>query len=226
MIDKIMPLWEQKLSNRKIAKLLGITHNTVAQHLGKAGLKSHTYNQKIQYSENGAICTKCGIEKALDEFQHGRKGQNYEYRFSYCKSCRVKQTRLNINNDLNKYLKDRFRYLRDRAYKTDIVFDLDVDYILMLYNYQKGLCVYTQNRLECRYGQGVTANSLSFDKIVPEKGYVKGNVLLCSYRANLIKSDQTIEELELWMPLWFNRLQEFREGLPLFRLGDPDGNDF
>lgn len=39
-------------------------------------------------------------------------------------------------------------------------------------------------------------NSPSVDRIVPSLGYVKGNVIVISYRANRIKNDATIDELE------------------------------
>lgn len=40
-------------------------------------------------------------------------------------------------------------------------------------------------------------NSPSLDKIIPEKGYIKGNVRVISQRANMLKSNATIEELKL-----------------------------
>ncbi|MBO6492492.1 MAG: hypothetical protein HVK27_04130 [Pelagibacteraceae bacterium] len=39
-------------------------------------------------------------------------------------------------------------------------------------------------------------NNPSLDRKKPEKGYVKGNAVWISYRANQIKNDSTIEELE------------------------------
>ena len=39
-------------------------------------------------------------------------------------------------------------------------------------------------------------NSASIDKIFPELGYVKGNVKIISHRANWLKQDSTIEQLE------------------------------
>jgi hypothetical protein len=44
---------------------------------------------------------------------------------------------------------------------------------------------------------GHHAGSPTLDRIDPSKGYVKGNVRVISYRANLLKSDATLEELEL-----------------------------
>jgi hypothetical protein len=37
-------------------------------------------------------------------------------------------------------------------------------------------------------------NSVSFDRIDNSKGYVKGNVIICSWRANRIKNDGTEDE--------------------------------
>lgn len=44
------------------------------------------------------------------------------------------------------------------------------------------------------YGER-TANSPSLDRIIPSKGYVKGNVIVISWRANRIKADATADEL-------------------------------
>lgn len=38
--------------------------------------------------------------------------------------------------------------------------------------------------------------SPSLDRINPKKGYVKGNVMVISWRANRLKSDATLEEIE------------------------------
>ena len=39
-------------------------------------------------------------------------------------------------------------------------------------------------------------NSPSLDRIIPEKGYVKGNVIVVSHKANSIKNNATIKDLE------------------------------
>jgi predicted nucleic acid-binding Zn ribbon protein len=46
-------------------------------------------------------------------------------------------------------------------------------------------------------GTGYHPDSPSVDRIDPKKGYVKGNVRVISSRANLLKNDATIEELQL-----------------------------
>jgi hypothetical protein len=47
-----------------------------------------------------------------------------------------------------------------------------------------------------RSKRGFAANSPSLDRIKPDKGYVKGNVQVISFKANRIKNDATIEEME------------------------------
>lgn len=39
-------------------------------------------------------------------------------------------------------------------------------------------------------------NSPSLDRLIPERGYVKGNVIVISHKANRIKSNATLDELE------------------------------
>lgn len=42
-----------------------------------------------------------------------------------------------------------------------------------------------------------TNNTPSLDRIIPELGYVKGNVEMISWRANRLKNDATLFELEM-----------------------------
>ena len=44
-------------------------------------------------------------------------------------------------------------------------------------------------------GRGGGDNSPSLDKIKPERGYVPGNIIVISNRANRLKSDASIKEL-------------------------------
>lgn len=41
-----------------------------------------------------------------------------------------------------------------------------------------------------------TDNTPSLDRLIPELGYVKGNVRVISWRANRLKNDATLDELE------------------------------
>lgn len=39
-------------------------------------------------------------------------------------------------------------------------------------------------------------DSYSIDRLIPELGYVKGNVVVISYKANTIKNNATVDDLE------------------------------
>ena len=45
-------------------------------------------------------------------------------------------------------------------------------------------------------GQGRMPESASLDRLDSSKGYIKGNVAVISWRANKLKSDATLEELQ------------------------------
>jgi len=50
--------------------------------------------------------------------------------------------------------------------------------------------------IEIQPKKGYHPNSPSLDKIIPEKGYIKGNVWVISNRANTLKNDATLQELK------------------------------
>ena len=60
--------------------------------------------------------------------------------------------------------------------------------------------------LELGRGEQVDG-SPTLDRIIPERGYVRGNVIVISWRANRLKSNATIEELSL-ISDFFTHLQK------------------
>ena len=84
-----------------------------------------------------------------------------------------------------------FQSARFRSKEQGLAFDLDLkDIVIPL------LCPLLATPIVCGEGT-MTASSPSLDRIHPEKGYVKGNIQVISYRANAIKQNASIEELEL-----------------------------
>ena len=68
--------------------------------------------------------------------------------------------------------------------------NLTVDYLEKLYYKQNKKCYYTGVTLE--FSVGVPhRNGLSLDRKNPKKGYVKGNVVWCSYFVNTMKGNLT-----------------------------------
>lgn len=85
------------------------------------------------------------------------------------------------------YALSRFIVLRSKAKKNGIDFDIEFEDLII-----PELCPVLQIPLDGHDRD----HQWSFDKIVPEKGYVKGNVKIISMRANRLKNNATIPDLE------------------------------
>jgi len=80
-----------------------------------------------------------------------------------------------------------------RAKAKGLDFDIEVSDIII-----PQLCPLLNIPIIHEVGKGHrNPNSPSLDRIKNHLGYVKGNILVVSWRANFLKSDSTIEELEL-----------------------------
>jgi len=81
---------------------------------------------------------------------------------------------------------------KSRAAKRGIPFDLKpTDFEI------PDICPVLQIPINCNVGNGGGANSPSLDRIIPERGYVSGNVVVISKRANSIKTDASWEEIQM-----------------------------
>ena len=133
-------------------------------------------------------CFQCKKEKVESEMAL-RQGQITDF----CKSCKS-------SNQSELYRRKRFHFpfntyldsLKGRAKKGNIPFDLTVEDIKSVWT---GVCPAFNVPLSWEHDK-TNESSSELDRIVPEKGYVKGNVRWISRRANRIKNDSTIEELE------------------------------
>lgn len=209
---EILKLHKLGLKNRDIARELSVHHNTVRYWLVKNGLKSNYFGQPIDMvDDNNARCRKCKNIKSLEEFQFGRKGKRYEYRFSYCNDCRRKQVYLNLNNNVDKFLSNSFNKLKLRSKKKNIPFSITKEEFIEQYHNQNGLCFYTDVEMVCEVGNNTQRNTMSVDKIIPQKGYCKGNVVFTTFRINTCKCDLELEEIKMWMPIWYDRIINFLE---------------
>jgi len=101
-----------------------------------------------------------------------------------------------VNQRYHQYGKGYFygwaNCIRRRAKVKGLPYDLDADFLMSI---MPERCPVLDIPLARRTGVGTTANSPTVDRIVPELGYVRGNVMIISKRANQIKSDASPEEI-------------------------------
>jgi hypothetical protein len=107
---------------------------------------------------------------------------------------RVKERR---KNDIRYRLNWLLQQARVRAKKKNLESDIDIDFLMSIYP-ADGKCPILGIELQFNTGNyaGSRWNSPSLDRIDNTKGYTKDNVHIISSRANIIKRDATLEELE------------------------------
>lgn len=158
------------------------------------------------------VCIKCGIEKSLDNFTLRKDTGKYR---SVCHECRRKEYK--ENKKINEQAKERARkyyiehkekqlqlrkqrYINNiskvlydsakrRAKMKNIPFNIEVSDIIIpqkcpIFGFD--LVIGTKDK----------QISPSLDRIIPEKGYVKGNIIVVSLKANTMKNNATIEEIK------------------------------
>ena len=86
-----------------------------------------------------------------------------------------------------------FSAAKNRAKTKGVPFDIDVSDIII-----PEFCPVLGLRLVSHIGRrGPMDDTPSLDRIRPEGGYVRGNIWVISSRANRMKNDATLGELEL-----------------------------
>lgn len=136
-------------------------------------------------TETERICGTCKIMKALQEFYKDIRA--YKERDYTCKECTKKRRASSDRLHPELYL---YRHAVKRAKKYGLPFNIQVEDIVI-----PDVCPILGIKLLKNEGQA-KASSPSLDRIIPKKGYTKGNVWVISYKANRLKSDATLEELK------------------------------
>lgn len=131
-------------------------------------------------------CTGCKIEKGPEEFPKDSRIRSGL--FSKCKKCHYQRISTYQRQNPEKTL---LSACKTRAKKRGLPFNLEVKDIII-----PEKCPMLGIKLESGRGRrGLFDSSPTVDRIIPEKGYVKGNIQVVSGRANTIKNNATADEL-------------------------------
>jgi hypothetical protein len=153
-------------------------------------------------------CNRCKVHKDQDEFDSGQLKckKCAEYCLTYYKENRDKEiarATKNINKDRKltnfkkrgMYRKNPIVYIlcgaKARAKEKGLPFNLTHEDIVIPVS-----CPVFGTLLEIGNGRA-HANSPSIDRIIPELGYVKGNIRIISHKANTMRSNATLEDLKI-----------------------------
>ena len=113
---------------------------------------------------------------------------------------KFKQHKLSSLDSNEKYIISKRGHLakylaqtRKRAKDKNIPFDLTLDYLDSISTEN---CPVFKTKFKWGRGNKLCANSPSLDRLKPELGYVKGNVVFISYLANAMKQNANSEQVE------------------------------
>lgn len=152
------------------------------------------------------ICYNCGVEFEKPDSEAKR---NIEVgRRNFCsRSCVGKTMIANISGEnKSKFIPTRtgdkysgFREFIRRVKNRNHNYDIDLEYLMELWNKQEGKCIYTGIQMILPHGvKRGTPFTASLDRIDSSIGYVKGNVQFTLTAINYMKNDMThTQALEL-----------------------------
>lgn len=124
------------------------------------------------------LCIKCKEVRLISEF-HKDKKLLYEVG-NVCKSCRTLKSKKDWSKVPIEYR--IYHRAKARAKKKGLEFNIEISDILIPI-----ICPILLTPID----------TPSIDRINSNKGYIKGNIQIISNRANMLKNNATIEELEL-----------------------------
>lgn len=117
----------------------------------------------------------------------------------YCETCPKGRDFGSWSLNYKKRLKRLCQMAKNRATVKELVFDIDGEYLISLWDDNQGCCALTGQEFDLtpwgEKGQ-VNPQAPSVDRIKPKLGYIKGNVRLITYHMNISLSDFGTEEFE------------------------------
>ena len=132
---------------------------------------NYTYGPSLLKKNKRHFCPQCRDNGITSNTKHGFAARNKK------------------GQQANEY--EMWKDARSRAKRHKIPFTIDPWDIIITEN-----CPVLSIPLIRQSGKGAPSdNSPTLDKIIPEKGYVKDNIVVVSYKANSMKRNATIEEV-------------------------------
>lgn len=147
-------------------------------------------------------CKGCSKFRSLEDFYVRADKKSFIER---CKECSASKAQKDKNFGRH-FFSLSLSSAKKRAAAKGLPFDLDSEYLNQ---------IFPRNRkcplLGIEMTPGVRGNNFSapsLDKIIPSKGYVKGNVWYISMRANMIKMDHKLEDMLEAVIAIYSKLKE------------------
>lgn len=183
--------------NRDFFKRLKLSNGKEAFHKICKSCEEKLYIAK-HWRDGKLLCTNCGEYKDPSCFGRHSDMKLRDYHNGICKECQIKRKKKiepakDESLKLKQVLNQRLLGAKERATKQCIDFNITLEYLLTLWNLQKGICAISGIPMTFERYNGRIPTNVSIDKIDRNKGYIKDNIQLVCMACNQIKSDWSEE---------------------------------
>lgn len=161
-------------------------------------------------------CYKCKEIKLVEEFSKNRS--TFDGYQKCCKECfsdydsvkrGYKKKSSNLKTELIIYLRNKTSFLERKSKQKNLAFDLTKDVLFELYQKQLGKCYYTN--LPIKHNIGCHQyDSISVERLDPNIGYIKTNIVLASFAINSFKGMMTETEFKEYLTIILPKLNEYK----------------
>jgi len=150
--------------------------------------RKREYQKAYRQTEKGKKYYKEYQKRYREEHPEAYIKASTKYREANREKCRDVSRRSKEKNFISNWNGKILSCIKTRCKKRGLPFNLEKEDIVV-----PEYCPVLGIKLEFK---GKRSHSPSVDKIIPEKGYVKGNIQVISMRANQLKNNASLEELK------------------------------
>lgn len=142
------------------------------------------------------MCIRCREAKPIDAFQKYGKTK----RKNTCLACESTLYEKRVGATYQSYLTKLYQQSKSKRVGTDVTFSITLDEIIALWEAQNGRCALSNVPMtHHKDGQGRKDFNASLDRVVPERGYIAGNVQLVCDRANTMRHTLSMDMFYWWI---------------------------
>jgi hypothetical protein len=179
----------------KVCKKCNNKHNRQLRS-GERVRVRNTEAERASWPAGMKRCSGCMELLSVDEF--GKHNITYDGLATKCRVCRKEYGKHHYNKWVRKNPEMRlWLSARSRAAQQSVPFTISVEDIVI-----PKVCPVLGIEIKTNEGKKGYYNAPSIDKFIPELGYTPENIQVISFRANWIKQNASLEEVEAlakWM---------------------------
>lgn len=142
------------------------------------------------------VCVRCKEAKPADAFQKYGKAK----RKNTCLACETFLMTQRVGSTYQTYLTKLHQQSKSKRSGTEVAFHITVEDLIDLWEAQEGRCALSGVLMtHHKDGQGRKDFNASMDRIIPDRGYILGNVQLVCDRVNLMRHTLSMDMFYWWI---------------------------